>query len=174
MSVIFPHKDDNLSTADIKAVLAQLDSIFAKLNDPTQDITAAGLHCIADTITAIYADYVNITDTDAPNAVVQLTMAWLLLRANLTDGIKVTPSVIERREGSYGVTLAFTTPTADRTITFPNASGVPVLSSSSGALFNIPVSTPGTPVDGDVFRVDNTNTGLKIRVNGVTKTIVLS
>lgn len=32
---------------------------------------------------------------------------------------------------------------------------------------------PTSPVDGDIWREDNTNTGLKIRVNGVTKTIVL-
>lgn len=34
-------------------------------------------------------------------------------------------------------------------------------------------SAPTSPVDGDVWREDNTNTGLKIRVNGVTKTVVL-
>lgn len=33
---------------------------------------------------------------------------------------------------------------------------------------------PTTPVDGDIWRQDNTNTGLKIRVAGVTKTITLS
>lgn len=44
----------------------------------------------------------------------------------------------------------------------------------SGASFNLPVgSAPTSPVDGDVWREDNTNTGVKIRVNGVTKTIVL-
>lgn len=30
---------------------------------------------------------------------------------------------------------------------------------------------PTSPVDGDVWREDNTNTGLKVRINGVTKTI---
>lgn len=33
---------------------------------------------------------------------------------------------------------------------------------------------PSVPNDGDVWREDNTNTGVKIRVNGVTKTITLS
>jgi hypothetical protein len=33
---------------------------------------------------------------------------------------------------------------------------------------------PTAPVDGDIWREDNTNTGLKIRVDGVTKTITLS
>lgn len=42
------------------------------------------------------------------------------------------------------------------------------------ASLNIPTGTaPTSPVDGDVWREDNTNTGLKIRVNGVTKTISL-
>lgn len=41
--------------------------------------------------------------------------------------------------------------------------------------FNLPTgSAPTAPVDGDVWREDNTNTGLKIRVNGVTKTITLA
>jgi hypothetical protein len=41
--------------------------------------------------------------------------------------------------------------------------------------FNLPSGTaPSSPVDGDVWREDNTDTGLKIRVNGVTKTITLS
>ncbi len=35
-------------------------------------------------------------------------------------------------------------------------------------------AAPSSPVDGDIWREDNTNTGLKIRVNGVTKTITLS
>lgn len=34
-------------------------------------------------------------------------------------------------------------------------------------------SAPTSPVDGDMWREDNTNTGLKIRVNGVTKTVSL-
>ncbi len=42
----------------------------------------------------------------------------------------------------------------------------------SSTLFKLPVSSaPASPVDGDVWREDNTNTGLKIRINGITKTI---
>lgn len=41
-------------------------------------------------------------------------------------------------------------------------------------LINLPVSAaPSSPADGDVWREDNTNTGLKIRVNGLTKTFSL-
>lgn len=36
------------------------------------------------------------------------------------------------------------------------------------------IAPPLTPVDGQIWRQNNTNAGLKIRVNGVTKTIVLS
>lgn len=32
---------------------------------------------------------------------------------------------------------------------------------------------PTSPVDGDMWREDNTNTGLKIRINGVTKTVTV-
>ncbi len=42
------------------------------------------------------------------------------------------------------------------------------------ALINLPVTANASPVDGDVWREDNTNTGVKIRVNGVTKTVTLS
>lgn len=35
-------------------------------------------------------------------------------------------------------------------------------------------AAPTSPVDGDMWREDNTNTGLKIRINGVTKTITVS
>lgn len=42
-------------------------------------------------------------------------------------------------------------------------------------VINLPVqSAPASPNDGDIWREDNTNTGLKIRINGVTKTIVVS
>lgn len=43
------------------------------------------------------------------------------------------------------------------------------------AQMNLPVSTaPTSPNDGDIWREDNTNTGLKIQIAGVTKTIVVA
>lgn len=46
---------------------------------------------------------------------------------------------------------------------------------TAAATLNLPVSAaPTSPVDGDVWREDNTNTGLKIRINGVTKTVTVS
>lgn len=51
----------------------------------------------------------------------------------------------------------------------------PAASNVTTALFNLPVGPPPTnPVDGDLWRQDNTNTGVKIRVAGITKTLTLS
>jgi hypothetical protein len=41
-------------------------------------------------------------------------------------------------------------------------------------IIKLAIATNSSPSDGDIWREDNTNTGLKIRVNGVTKTITLS
>jgi hypothetical protein len=46
---------------------------------------------------------------------------------------------------------------------------------TAASQMNLPVSAaPTAPVDGDVWREDNTDTGLKIRINGVTKTITVA
>lgn len=67
--------------------------------------------------------------------------------------------------GNIGLGIA---PTATSWVTF----GATTTAKSS---FNLPTGTaPTAPVDGDVWREDNTNTGLKIRINGVTKTITVS
>jgi hypothetical protein len=50
-----------------------------------------------------------------------------------------------------------------------------IVRNTSTMPLNFPVIVaPATPVDGDMWRQDNTNTGLKIRINGVTKTITVS
>lgn len=42
-------------------------------------------------------------------------------------------------------------------------------------VLNLPVqAAPASPVDGDIWREDNTNTGLKVRINGITKTITVT
>lgn len=47
--------------------------------------------------------------------------------------------------------------------------------STTRASLNLATGTaPSSPADGDIWREDNTNTGLKIRINGVTKTINVS
>lgn len=47
--------------------------------------------------------------------------------------------------------------------------------SAAKAQINLATGTaPSAPADGDIWREDNTNTGLKIRVNGVTKTFTLA
>lgn len=60
-------------------------------------------------------------------------------------------------------------------ITTPTAFLHLAATTTAAATLNIPQGTaPTSPNDGDLWREDNTNTGLKIRVNGVTKTITLS
>jgi hypothetical protein len=41
-------------------------------------------------------------------------------------------------------------------------------------ILNLGVYVNASPTDGDIWRDDNTNTGLKIRIDGVTKTITVS
>ena len=41
-------------------------------------------------------------------------------------------------------------------------------------ILNLAVFANSSPTDGDIWRADNTNTGLKIRINGVTKTITVT
>ena len=41
-------------------------------------------------------------------------------------------------------------------------------------IIKLAIATNSSPSDGDIWREDNTNTGLKIRINGVTKTITVS
>lgn len=45
---------------------------------------------------------------------------------------------------------------------------------AKSALRFIQGAAPTSPVDGDVWREDNTNTGLKVRINGVTKTFTVA
>lgn len=51
----------------------------------------------------------------------------------------------------------------------------PQATSTAYASMNLPTgAAPTSPADGDVWREDNTNTGLKIRINGVTKTVTVT
>lgn len=45
---------------------------------------------------------------------------------------------------------------------------------AKSALRFVQGAAPTAPVDGDMWREDNTNTGLKVRINGVTKTVTVS
>jgi hypothetical protein len=48
-------------------------------------------------------------------------------------------------------------------------------STTAYAAFNIPVgNVPAAPIDGDVWRQDDTLTGLKIYINGATHTITVT
>lgn len=56
-----------------------------------------------------------------------------------------------------------------------SSAGLLIGASTTGiSQINLPTGVaPSAPNDGDIWREDNTNTGLKIRVNGVTKTVSL-
>ena len=77
--------------------------------------------------------------------------------------------------GSYignrlGVSFA-TEPTTNAEITAFVHIGPCIAGSAQIRLVN--GTAPSSPNDGDIWREDNTNTGLKIRVNGITKTVSL-
>lgn len=83
-----------------------------------------------------------------------------------------------RMEGDTDANLFFLDASTDR-IGIGTASPTAFLhlkaSTTASASLTIPVGTaPTSPNDGDMWREDNTNTGLKIRINGVTKTITVT
>jgi hypothetical protein len=85
-----------------------------------------------------------------------------------SDLFLASGSVINFNNGD--VTITHST----NTITVGGGQQTFAATTTSYASFNLPTGTaPSAPVDGDVWREDNTNTGLKIRVNGVTKTVSL-
>lgn len=87
---------------------------------------------------------------------------------NVNNMVAITSAgVFQIQVGSFNIANLFNIDNNGRvTMTAPT---------TAYASFNLPTgSAPTSPVDGDVWRQDNTNTGLKIRVNGVTKTITLS
>lgn len=97
------------------------------------------------------------TDNGAPLG--DLTLQW-------SDLFLASGAVINFNNGD--VTLTHST----NTITIGGGQQTFAATTTSYASFNLPTGTaPTAPVDGDVWREDNTNTGLKIRINGVTKTI---
>lgn len=86
-------------------------------------------------------------------------------------------ATMETRLGAGGTKNLVTILPAGTTgfgVTAPTAFVHPAASTASIASLNIPVgSAPSAPNDGDIWREDNTNTGLKVRINGVTKTITV-
>ena len=61
--------------------------------------------------------------------------------------------------------------TADQLFTYPDFQP----STTNYAAFNLPVgNVPISPIDGDVWRQDDTLTGLKIYINGATHTITVT
>ncbi len=74
-------------------------------------------------------------------------------------------------DGSAVVTKQVDTYVRATSSTFAN---LPAGTTAKSSLRFVQGAAPTSPVDGDMWREDNTNTGLKIRINGVTKTITVS
>jgi hypothetical protein len=68
------------------------------------------------------------------------------------------PSILPQTNGRIGVNVV--NPTTNLHI---------AASTTLSALMRLGVGAPTTPNDGDVWLESNTNTGLKIRISGVTK-----
>lgn len=99
---------------------------------------------------------INVTETAIPAG------AKYLLRVG-TGGASFTSKFDITSAGLVGIGI---TPTAFLHIK---------AGTSTVAQMNLAVSTaPTSPNDGDIWREDNTNTGLKVQINGVTKTITVS
>lgn len=94
-----------------------------------------------------------------------MTNAFQLFMSGTT--LATTGSYIGNR---LGVSFA-TEPTTNAEITAFVHIGPGIAGSAQMRLIN--GVAPSAPNDGDIWREDNTNTGLKIRVNGVTKTVSL-
>lgn len=99
-----------------------------------------------------------------------------LINGSFTDGIQIDSStniiktlagtnIIMQNGAGEKLGVGAVTPTAKLHIA---ASTTTIASLHLDA-----AAAPTSPNDGDIWREDNTNTGLKYRVNGVTKTIVL-
>ncbi len=108
------------------------------------------------------------TGTDA-------TQYWLGTDSNITAGnviVGVNQAFSMGASGEYGSASGYTyTYVRATSSTFAN---LPAGTTAQSSLRFVQGAAPTSPVDGDMWREDNSNTGLKIRINGVTKTITVS
>jgi hypothetical protein len=104
------------------------------------------------------------TNISLPNATANaINLGGILFGTGAYSATTGNPSINANTIGKIGVGVV--TPTANLDI---------AASTTAAALMRLRVgSAPTTPNDGDVWLESNTNTGLKIRINGVTKTISL-
>jgi hypothetical protein len=105
------------------------------------------------------------TNISLPNATANsINLGGILFGTGTYSATGGTPSISANTIGKIGVGVV--TPTANLDI---------APSTTAAALMRLRVgSAPTTPNDGDVWLQDNTITGLKMRVNGVTRTITMT
>lgn len=86
------------------------------------------------------------------------------------------PGANRVRDVWIGRTLAVAGQTAlgGASVSASTALALPAGSTGISPLRFIQGVAPTAPADGDMWREDNTNTGLKVRINGVTKTVTVS
>lgn len=83
-------------------------------------------------------------------------------------------SVLQVTHQSAGSGIAGTLALGSTTIPTATRLSIPASTTSLSQINLATGAAPTSPVDGDVWREDNTNTGLKVRINGVTKTITVA
>lgn len=92
-----------------------------------------------------------------------LNIGGVLYGINTYSTTSGTPSITPQANGRIGIGVI--TPTANLHI---------AASTTASALMRLTVGpAPTSPNDGDIWLESNTDTGLKIRINGLTKTISL-
>jgi hypothetical protein len=105
------------------------------------------------------------TGVSLPNASLNsMNIGGVLFGANLNDTTAGNPSIVPTATGRIGVGVV--APTANLHIK---------ASTTAAALMRLEVgAAPTTPNDGDIWLESNTQTGLKIRLAGVTRTFTLT
>lgn len=127
---------------------------------------------LRNTNTSQYAAAINIVESDGATG-------WAFSKYRRSNG-NDSWTVGKNHNGNFFI--AGTSPLVNPVLTIDKTSFLTtytaplqlMASTTATAMLKLQVgSAPTTPADGDVWLESNTNTGLKIRVNGVTKTVSL-
>jgi len=138
-------------------------------------VNTATLDTLRTTYNSTAADVGEIADITGASGVIgaatDIVEAITLMNTEVT-GIKTSATTFASQivfEGStdvaYETTLAVTDPTADRTITFPDASGTVVTTTASQTLTNKTLTSPS--INALTFASGQSTSGLNIGANGI-------
>lgn len=110
-----------------------------------------------------------------------LTSSGININNNTTlDNISISPVQISIRDDVYSSNILSRTRTQNTDFYLEDEGGSKSIATREWIntkiydIIKLGVTTNATPSDGDVWLESNTNTGLKIRINGITKTITLT